>query len=212
MKRIFTFAAVLTVAALVLGAFDVTAITGNGAPSGPHYNLNIIGVKDKNANLTGGNGRRIFVKLWGSDTKILLQEGPDFAVLDANGTDGTAKFQLPDPDPDDTGTTAYSVYARALGKPNRSAEMTSCFQDSTGTWCSTESVMLIRNAGKSTFENVTKELLTICVDSDLDTKCDARVGLFDDAGAAYWWDYDNYGLKLAQLRFYPIPYNVGTTP
>ena len=71
MKRIFTFAAVLTVAALVLGAFDVTAITGNGAPSGPHYNLNIIGVpKDKTADMTGNNGHRIFVPLLGK-TSIL---------------------------------------------------------------------------------------------------------------------------------------------
>jgi hypothetical protein len=28
-------------------AFAATAISGNGAPSGSHYNLNIIGVKDR---------------------------------------------------------------------------------------------------------------------------------------------------------------------
>jgi hypothetical protein len=81
--------------------------TGNHAPSGAHYNLNIIGVpKDKSADFNGGNGGRIFVDLVGS-TKIDLTEG-DYDVLDANGTDGTAAFQLPNPD-DGTGQLAYSV-------------------------------------------------------------------------------------------------------
>ena len=58
--------------------------SGNGAPSGAHYNLNIIGVpKDKSASMTGDNGGRIFVDLVGS-TKINLTEG-SYQVLDANG-------------------------------------------------------------------------------------------------------------------------------
>ena len=57
--------------------------TGNGAPRGGHYSLNIIGVpKGKTASMTGDNGHRIFVPLWGNP-KIMLREGPDFAVLDA---------------------------------------------------------------------------------------------------------------------------------
>jgi hypothetical protein len=35
------------------------------------------------------------------------------AVLDGNGTDGVAAFQLPNPDPTNSGTTTYSVWARA---------------------------------------------------------------------------------------------------
>jgi hypothetical protein len=110
--------------------------------------------------------------------------------------------------------TAYSVYARALGKPGGSSRMTSCLDDAGTTYCSTESVVLIRNKGKSTFSNVSKELLTICVDTSVpsDGVCDQRVGLFDDSGDDYWWSYDNDGLRLAQLRFYPIPTDVGTTP
>src|ERR1051326_8757367 len=92
------------------------AVTGNGSPSGAHYNLNIIGVpKGKTADMTGDNGHRIFVSLTGK-TNILLSQG-DFQVLDANGTDGSASFQLPNPDPDNDGVTVYSVFARALGKP-----------------------------------------------------------------------------------------------
>src|SRR6185369_17250534 len=64
------------------------ALTGNGAPSGAHYNLNLIGVpKSKTADMTGNDGHRIFVPLTGS-TKINLSEGP-FEVLDANATDGS---------------------------------------------------------------------------------------------------------------------------
>ncbi|KKR80710.1 MAG: hypothetical protein UU26_C0011G0001, partial [Candidatus Daviesbacteria bacterium GW2011_GWC1_40_9] len=61
--------------------------TGSGAPSGTHYNLNIIGApKGKTASLTESSGHRIFVPLTGS-CKIKLSMG-DFAVLDGNCTDG----------------------------------------------------------------------------------------------------------------------------
>ena len=56
--------------------------TGNGAPNGPHYNLNIIGVP-KGKTMSNGSGNVIFVPETGS-TKIMLSEGP-FDVLDKNG-------------------------------------------------------------------------------------------------------------------------------
>ena len=99
---------------------------GNDAPTGKHYNLNIIGMsKEKTADMTGNNGHRMFVKLWGN-TKIMLIEGDDFAVLDANGTDGRAEFQLPNPDPDGDGVSSYSIWLRALGKPGGKAVITTC--------------------------------------------------------------------------------------
>lgn len=201
-------AAVLAFAILPQAA----SATGNGAPSGAHYNLNIIGVpKGKTADMTGSNSHRIFVPLVGS-CKISLSMG-DFQVLDGNCTDGPSAFQLPDPDPENDGVTAYSVYARALGKPGGSAVATSCVTDAAGDeWCSTENVVLVRNTGKSTFTNVSKELLTVCIDTDGDTVCDVREGLFDNSLSDYFWQYDNNGLKLAQLRFYEIPTDVGTTP
>src|SRR5262245_23826633 len=67
-------------------------VTGNGAPSGQHYNLNIIGTTAKKMEVDNGNV--IFVPLAGK-TKISLLEGDDFQVLDKNGTDGEAVFQLP---------------------------------------------------------------------------------------------------------------------
>jgi len=192
------------------GAF---AGSGNGAPSGPHYNLNIIGVpKDKTADMVGNQGHRIFVKLEGK-SKIYLKEAPegeDFQVLDANGTDGNgARFQLPDPDPNDDLVTEYSVYARALGKPGGQSFMTTCFEyydeelEDYVEVCSAETLTLTRKRGKQVFQNVSKELLSLVIDVDGDGDLE-RVGLFDDELYEYFWDYDNNGLKIVQLRFYPI--------
>ena len=67
--------------------------TGNGAPSGEHYNLNIICVPNgKKADMANTQGHTIFVSCSGT-SKINLIEGADFEVLDRNGTDGSASFQ-----------------------------------------------------------------------------------------------------------------------
>lgn len=185
-----------------------SAVTGSGAPSGAHYNLNIIGVsKGKSASLTGGSGHRIFVPLAGS-TQILLGQG-DFSVLDANGTDGSASFQLPNPDPDNDGVTDYSVYARALGKPGGSATATTCATDPTTgeTYCSVESAVFVREKGKSSFSNVSKQLLYVYADLDGDGTVE-RLPLFDDRLEGYFWQYDNNGLRIVQLRFYEESTNV----
>lgn len=183
---------------------ELAAVNGNGAPSGAHYNLNIIGVpKNKTADMTGNNGHRIFVPLAGK-TKILLSPG-EFQVLDANGTDGSASFQLPNPDPDGTGTTTYAVYARALGTPGGSSQTTTCATDATGeVYCSVDSMVLVRNNGKSTFTNVSRDLLSLTVDLDGDGVLETY-SLFDETLSDYYWEHDNTGLRLAQLRFYPLP-------
>jgi hypothetical protein len=117
---------------------------GNGAPSGPHYTLTIIGVDADHAKTQAKeSGNVIFVSLDGPN-KIELIEGPDFAVLDGNAMDADpAQFQLPDPDLDpyvveyktneDT-VSAYSVYVRPLGKPGGSAEITTCADLAASGW------------------------------------------------------------------------------
>jgi hypothetical protein len=203
--------------------------TGNGAPSGAHYTLNIIGVpKDKSASFDGGNGHRIFVDLGKTgavaNTRINLREG-DFTVLDANGTDGTAAFQLPNPDPDGDGTTAYSVYVRALGKPGGKATMQSCYEDDLGTWCAVDfdggvdPITLERTkGGVAKFSNVSKDLLYVdyCTawdpgldlvlgtEDDVCTSVD-QIALFSNTLLSHYWSYGNEGLKLAQFRFYEVP-------
>ncbi|MFZ9628518.1 MAG: hypothetical protein ACO3C1_04115 [Ilumatobacteraceae bacterium] len=224
--------ALVTAALVITGAVAASATSsqaGTGAPSGPHYNLNIIGVpKGKTASMTGSNTRTIFVSATASNPKIYLCQsgtancapGGGFQVLDGNATDANGgTFALPSPDPipgdgitgcpiGDTCTTSYSVYMRVLGKPGGSIHLKSCFTDTTGTYCSVGEgnvVTQVRSTGKSTFTNVSKQLLTVCWDSDLNGTCDTRDYLFGRTGASYWWDYVvNSDFKLAQLRFYPI--------
>ncbi|MPY89435.1 MAG: hypothetical protein GEU99_16090 [Luteitalea sp.] len=214
-------------------AIPAAAQTGNGAPSGPHYNLNIIGVeRGKNSDMTGSNRHTIFVALGRNGqvtSKIYLTRG-EFAVCDGNAFDAAydcagqmiqhegAVFQLPcnenlsedgvDLVPcDDLGdTAAYEVYARALGQPNGSATITTCATDvTTGeVVCSAENVLLVRNKGQQTFSNVTNELTSLVANIDADPQFE-RVALFHDPFVDWFWQYDNRGLRLAQLRFYPIP-------
>lgn len=202
--------AILVVALLI--AIPAVAQTGNGGPSGTHYNLNVIGVdKDKSASMDGTQGHTIFVPLSGN-AKILLCDSAvcsdgGFEVLDRNGTDSDgASFALPNPDVDGDGTTTYSVFARALGSPKNSPYniVTTCATDpSTGeTVCSMISMNLTRTKGPSKFTNVSKYLLYIYADIDGDGTVD-RVPLFSNQLQDFYWDWDNYGLRLAQLRFYP---------
>ena len=182
----------------------------NGAPSGAHYTLNIIGVaKDKIADMTGTQGHSIFVKLDGV-SKILLAEGDTYEVTDRNGTDANgAAFTLPNPDPDNNGITDYSVWARALGKPGGSSTMVTCATEvATGdVYCSEEELVSVRDKGGSTFTNVSKQLLYIYADLDGDGTAE-RYNLFHDDLQDYYWEYTNNGLRLLQLRFYEIATNV----
>ena len=207
--------------------------TGNGSQSGKHYTLNLLGKnwdKGDYADIIGNpvvkddNGHRIFVKLDGK-TRILLQKDPgdDFVVLDADGTDGKAEFQLPDPydednDPDYE-NPAYTIYIRMLGKPEGWATMKSGFINESGDiWVSLEVIELVQKDSDFSgdlyhkkvtresppkFVDVTRELTTIYVDMDGDGTPE-RYGLFDEELWQYFWDYDNHGLKHVQLRFYPV--------
>lgn len=192
---------------------------GNGAPSGTHYNLNIHGVpKTKTADMIDTSGHNIFVPETGR-CRINLSEG-DFAVLDGNCTDGTSAFQLPNPDPTNSGVTTFSVWARALGKPGGKSNTTTCADQvitdpttgvtTTTTYCSVYTLTLERKKGKSTFGDVSRHLLYIYADLNADGVVE-RYPLFDPALQGYFWDYDNQGLKLVQLRFYPVASTV-TTP
>jgi hypothetical protein len=234
--------AVLVTLLAGLGASPAFAQTGNGAPSGPHYNLNIIGMsKGKTADMTGSERHTIFVALGARNdqvtSKIYLTPAEDFRVCDGNAFDPAfdcagnqiasqgAVFELPcntnltlggadvlvpcdaaDP------KLAYSVWARALGKPGGEATMTTCATDPElgDVVCSTENVLLVRNKGKSTFTNVTQQLTSLVACEDVnpdplieDIVC-TRFALFSGDFQDWFWQYDNRGLRLAQVRFYPM--------
>jgi hypothetical protein len=192
-----------------------TGLPGN--PSTALYKFNMIGVSNpKQVSLVNDQGKRMFVNLDGHST-INLQEGDTFDILDANATDQNGGlFQLPDPDPDNDGITFYGVYVRTVGTPGGKARLTSCVtgtvDGSTGTFCSVDTVQVERKSGKPQVWNVSKALLTTCVDLTGDGKCDKRIFLFDDALLNTAWSVDNNGLKNAQFYFFPIPQNIGLTP
>lgn len=193
--------AIGVVLSVVLGCTEVYA-AGAGNTGGGCYNLNIIAVKSKSADMTGTSGHSLFVLLNGN-TQIGLQEG-DFSVLDRNGTDGKASFRLPNPDPTNSGTTAYSVFARLVGKPNSTLNMATCAYDAVGDlFCSEDTISMKRIAGTSKFINVSQELLYIYADIDADGDID-RVPLFDSRLQDYFWNVDSTGKMHAQLRFCPV--------
>ena len=110
MKKLI--AIVLAVAMLATISGVALAGQGNGLPSGPHYNLNLIAKDKVMPQEDCDSGNRIFVKLNKQGrvkTNIYLQEAPEgesFDVIDCNGTDANgATFQLPNPDPDNDGVT-----------------------------------------------------------------------------------------------------------
>ena len=220
MRRLTTLVFGLLLTCLIVVA---AGLGGNGAPSGTHYNLNIIGVKDKTAAMDDTSGHSLFVKLWGSSTINLCESGtvgecaaPGFYVIDRNGTDQDgAKFALPNPDPTNSGTTSYSVFVRGLGKPDQYANMKTCATDPTPEptdpspiECSLAVLTISHPKGQQPkFVNASKQLLYIYADLDGNGTVD-RVPLFEASLQDYLWAYDNHGQRLAQLRFYPCPTTV----
>ena len=227
---------------LSMPGFAQKATTGNGAPSGAHYDLNIIGVMHPKApSLTGSDRHTIFVPLNtaandpvpGAD--IWLTQGP-FAVCDGNAFDAAydcngnqiakqgAVFQLPCnlniatatgttlvPCPSTGAVVSYTVWGRAVGTPGGSSSITTCATDiATNTLvCSTDNnvAVFVRKSGKPEFSNVTNQLTSLvtpagaCTTSTI-TAGTCTVALFGSGFQGFFWDYDNNGNKLLQLRFY----------
>jgi len=146
--------------------------------------------------------------------KIFLSAGDYFQVLDGNACDKDgAKFQLPANGVE--AATAYEIYLRELGKPGGNGDLRTCAINDMDTddpaddevVCSSENVVLVRDTGRSKWQRVTQELTTMLLQADLDGDGvlePFRIGIFDPALYEYFWDYDNNGLRLVQLRFYPI--------
>ncbi len=193
-------------------------------------------------NLNGHS--KIFLQ---EDTDETPEVGFAVIDADATDKDG-AIFQLPPPNSvclDENGIpqadqspealavcdnlqTAYGVFARILGKPGGNIQIATCAEvdlvdlDNDGTdeeICSVEKLDMTRkNSGKPVWDNVSRELLTVCVDVFDDTIdpetgepigfdgiCDIRVDIFDDQLENYFWSVTNEGAKLLQLRIIDSP-------
>jgi hypothetical protein len=216
--------AVLAFTALLIPSSNPTpavAQVGKGL-SGPHYNLNIIGVpKGKNPDMTNTNGHTIFLPLTGT-TKIYYVAGDEFQVLDRNGTDADgATVEVPS-SPGET-TTCYSVYATALGKPFGNAIVNAdCVIDGLIGPCTDALLMdsfeVTRDRGKPRRENISDIFrATGCIDLNSTGVCDQGDLQFNNVWIfnllqleSYFWDYNNTDLRLMQVRFYPVEGGCGT--
>ena len=155
-----------------------------------------------------------------------------FGVIDANATDGDgAIFGLPDPCAGDSSldgcTPTYRIWARAI-TPGGNAIITTC-ADETGTgfdgtddvWCGANGITLSKQSAFKAIEvtsNLTTMVITLtgaddglenCINGTIGVDYPAggtyTIGLFDRCFENYFWNYDNNGLKLLQLRFYFTP-------
>jgi len=139
MKATIFAAAMFAVFVIGLSSMEFPVMAkGNGAPSGPHYNLNIIGVpNEKNANFDGGNGTRIFVSRTGQ-TQFYVHGGQSYAVLDHDGTDGKVGTERENPgivfpyDETLNPTWRVQIYMRLLGPKGSEVMWTSYYYDAAG--------------------------------------------------------------------------------
>jgi hypothetical protein len=186
-------------------------VTGKGSTypvNGQHYNLNIIGAKNV-GDVGASDGHTMFVNLNGK-TKIMMTQdlAGQFYVTDRNGLDGTASFNI--------APGKYNIYARGLGKPGGKADISSwgLFQDALdGSQLILLGYVNIERAkGKSNAVNINNLFyvdVTLCTEISVDTGECTKMTVYEDYWVFdiaelldYWWEYDNTGLKLLQVRFY----------
>lgn len=199
MKKLFFGIAVV----LALGMMAVSAgaleFRGNDLPKLVHsFKLNIIGVGNDDHEVGVSNGCRMFVALDGStDIKMMQLPGSDFMVTDPNGLDGEAVFNIGDKSGTADNKTTYLVFARPLGKPGKSVDITVDIDpDELVLFLGDTTVTLSRDTGKPKVSNITR---LFYVKDPLDpTK---PVWVFNIA-EGYLWVYDNHGLKLMQVWFF----------
>jgi hypothetical protein len=212
---------------LSAGVGVVQAGIGSEIPdNGKHYNLNIIGVPhNKTADMKDSNRHTIFVPLGENgvpkSVKIYVVRNyanpSEFQVLDGNACDEDgATIAVPF---EDYGTLSFNVYATALGKPGGHAKVdaTVTFEEGTYGELLMTSFELKRENGKGTKGPKPLDIskifratgwIDVCGEMGVkDPSCDitfTNVWVFNvPTLLEYLWDYNNQGLKLMQVRFYP---------
>lgn len=172
------------------------------------------------------------------DYGVLDANGTDGSALFSLPAPGLDAHLVGDPGTADV-MSEYSVFIRPLGKPGGWATITTCAElldiefgnllpggaknvlnrAEGDAYCSIEQVgadILTRTTGQSKFTNVTAELLTIVFEVEVEVApgefeiFEVRVPLFDALIQGEYWEYDNHGLRLAQVRFYDCSTNVDT--
>jgi hypothetical protein len=161
--------------------------------------------------------------------KIFLRSGTEVRVQDGNACDATgATLELPVDAANCRNCASttlpaptfrqYEVRARVLGKPAGTARITGCVDlrevdpltqaETPTSLCSVGQNDIFVGTGRE-WDNVSRQLLTVCVDTSGDGVCDERIGLFDSRGRDYWWSFDNSGRPHVQLVLFAAPQLTG---
>jgi len=219
MKKLLYLIVLMLVLGLIVTGCDILPVVptlgekGNGGPQpgidfkGPHYNLNLIGKTDWSGGGSYDNPKRhtIFVpentttptQFYTPNGKlgitIWMTQGDEFEVIDGNGCDGEAAFQL--------GPDKYDVYVVAKAKPGGYTDITGwgwVYDEVTGEYYFQvgTTVNVGGHSGKPQWKDATK-LFYVGTEWIFDYL--ASLGADD---TAYFWQYDNHGNKLIQVRFY----------
>ncbi len=148
----------------------------------------------------------VYVPMYGS-CRIDVSEG-SFPVLDADCTDGVATVRLPNPDPQQSGRTSYTVWARALGRLRTATDPSICVDDEvTGDrFCPTESTVVVH--GDAAPHDATNALLETHADLDGDGVAE-EYDLFEQRLEGYTWRHHGMGENVAELRLYAAPTTAG---
>lgn len=212
-------------------AFAGKAITGSGAPSGPHWNINIIGHPKGGIGGDYSSGHSIMIPLrnvasrgdlvcdvdgvqlvddiapkWETSeptgAKIYFVPGDHFEIIDRDATDSDGATIMVPVDPA-TGDIKFDVYMRVLGKPNQCMNIKAYAYDlEQNLWFLAGTVYVSRKTGKSTFVRA-NDLFRVwfCLVADCSNTA-SNLSVFNDVFESYFWSILNDGTRLVQVRLY----------
>lgn len=224
----------VTIAVLLCTAFmaSTAAASPKGIDfEGSHYNLNIIGKKidwngggsydnpDRHTIFVPENTTGFSIPVYDegvytevSGVRIWMSQGEEFAVLDGNAfDDGAASFQL--------APGKYRVYITVRGKPGGSAGITGWIKCNDTYYFDIGSLTVSKKSAWDDATNlfyVSAKEETDAIDLINTQFSGEDTWVFDYLDALYnynsllypdplyFWQYDNNGNKLVQVRFYPV--------
>jgi hypothetical protein len=172
--------------------------------NGAHYTLNILGKKNVGGEFDNPDRHTIFVPLDG-DANITMTQGDEFAVLDGNGLDGDAIFQIPSGE-----AKNFKVYVVSLGKPGNGVDIDYpdgwVYNNDTGLWyVEIATIHVNGHSKKPVWTDATEWFYMEYEYADGGMIWEGYMwnvpsDMFDDTG--YWWDMKGCDQHL-QVRFYP---------
>lgn len=241
-KKIFVFSIVLML--LIVGFLAVNAVKPGTDFNGPHFNLNLIG-KSKQMPGEKDNPDRhtMFVPIDTTDyyidletpnnlgettldgIKIEMTQGPEFAMIDGDATDGYGAFEL--------GPGKYNVYIAVKAKSpkyeNPETTITGwveSFDNNGNLWYYIDVGTVTVSKGKNKWTDATDLFFVTTQEDDFNFLTGTEIeyipqlgiwvfdymagldawttGDYDLSNLAYFWQFVNSGNKLIQVRFYPM--------